>query len=274
MLVAGCDVGSLTAKALILEDEAIRAQAVVRAQARPSDSAQAVMRQALDRAGLNHADLAFCMGTGYGQDQIGFADGVASEITCHARGAWWQAPATRTVIDIGGQDAKAIRLDADGRVVRYAYNDKCASGTGRFLEIMADALEVDLEALGRVGTQATETLSISSQCVIFAETEVVSLVNEGRAVADIVDALHRAMAGRVAALARGIGVADEVVMTGGVAKNSGVFAALAAGLGTDLNALHGIDPQVNGALGAALLAAEAVDGLSRAGQAPSVPRTS
>ncbi len=260
MRVAGCDVGSLTAKAVIMEDDSIRSQAVIPVRTRPADSAEAVLRQALEQADLGREDLAFCMGTGYGQDQIPFADGVSSEIACHARGAWWHAPATRTVIDIGGQDAKAIRLDADGRVIRYAYNDKCASGTGRFLEIMAEALEVDLEDMGAVGAGAVEPLTISNQCVIFAETEVVSLVNEGRAVPDIVDALHRAMANRVAALARGIGVAADVVMTGGVAKNSGVFAALAAGLNTELRALAGIDPQVNGALGAALLAAEAVSG--------------
>ena len=262
MRVAGCDVGSLTAKAVIMEGETILSQAVIRALTRPTDSAETVLRQALDQAGLTRRDLAFCMGTGYGKDQIAFADDVTSEIACHARGAWWHAPGTRTVIDIGGQDAKAIRLDADGRVIRYAYNDKCASGTGRFLEIMAEALEVELEAMGTVGAQAEETLSISNQCVIFAETEVVSLVNEGRSVPDIVDALHRAMANRVAALARGIGIENDVTMTGGVAKNSGVFTALATGLGTELKALAGIDPQINGALGAALLASETVFGRS------------
>ena len=260
MRVAGCDVGSLTAKAVILEDETILAQAVIRAGTQPAVSAEEVLQLALDRAGLDRGDLAYCTGTGYGKDQIPFADQLASEIACHARGAWWQAPGTRTVIDIGGQDAKAIRLDADGRVVRYAYNDKCASGTGRFLEIMAEALEVELEEMGNVGARAQEMLSISNQCVIFAETEVVSLVNEGRAVPDIVDALHRAMANRVAALARGIGIEKDVTMTGGVAKNSGVFTALASGLGTEVEVLAGIDPQVNGAFGAALLAAEAIGG--------------
>jgi predicted CoA-substrate-specific enzyme activase len=267
MHVAGCDVGSLTAKAVIMQDADVLSQAVMRVRPRPADSAEAVLQQALELADLGRGDLAFCMGTGYGKDQIPFADGVSSEIACHARGAWWRAPTTRTVIDIGGQDAKAIRLDGDGRVVRYAYNDKCASGTGRFLEIMAQALEVELEDMGTVGAGAAETLTISNQCVIFAETEVVSLVNEGRAVPDIVDALHRAMANRVAALARGIGIEAEVVMTGGVAKNSGVFAALAAGLDSELKALADFDPQVNGALGAALLAAEALSGNSPQGAA-------
>ena len=196
------------------------------------------------------------MGTGYGKDRVPFADRVESEIACHARGAWWRVPTTRTIIDIGGQDAKAMRVDADGRVVRYIYNDKCASGTGRFLEVMADALEVRLEDMGRVGQTAQEALAISNQCVIFAETEVVSLVNAGKAVPDIVAGLHRAMADRVAALAGSIGVENDVVMTGGVAKNEGVFDALAAGIGTELKQLDGLDPQIVGALGAALFAGQ------------------
>ena len=256
MIVAGCDVGSLTAKAVSMNGESILSQAVVRVTAKPADSARAVMQLALDRADLAWEDVSFNMGTGYGKARIPFADRVASEITCHARGAWWHAPATRMVIDIGGQDAKAIRLDSSGQVIRYAYNDKCASGTGRFLEIMAEALEVGLDDMGPVGQSARETLTISNQCVIFAETEVVSLVNEGQDVPDIIAALHRAMANRVAALAKGIGVENDVVMTGGVAKNSGVFAALAAGLATDLHPLKDIDPQINGALGAALLAGQ------------------
>ncbi|MGD9332123.1 MAG: acyl-CoA dehydratase activase [Desulfobacterales bacterium] len=258
MIVAGCDVGSLTAKAVIMAEERILSQAVSRASARPADSARTVMQMALDRAGLAWEDVSFRVGTGYGKDRIAFADRVESEITCHARGAWWRIPTTRTVIDIGGQDAKAIRLDTNGQVIRYAYNDKCASGTGRFLEMMAEALEVGLEDMGPVGQKARQTLSISNQCVIFAETEVVSLVNEGQDVPDIIDALHRAMANRVAALAKGIGVENDVVMTGGVAKNSGVFAALAAGLAIDLHPLKDIDPQINGALGAALIAGQHV----------------
>jgi len=254
MIVAGCDVGSLTAKAVIMAEDAILSQAVLRVRAQPADAARQVMQQALDEADRAWEDMVFCVGTGYGKDRVPFADRVESEIACHARGAWWRVPTTRTIIDIGGQDAKAMRVDADGRVVRYIYNDKCASGTGRFLEVMADALEVRLEDMGRVGQTARETLAISNQCVIFAETEVVSLVNAGKAVPDIVAGLHRAMADRVAALAGSIGVENDVVMTGGVAKNAGVFDALAAGIGTELKPLDGLDPQIVGALGAALFA--------------------
>jgi predicted CoA-substrate-specific enzyme activase len=187
---------------------------------------------------------------------VPFVQRVESEISCHARGARWNLPSVRTVIDIGGQDAKAIQLDETGKVVRYIYNDKCASGTGRFLEVMADAMEVNIQEMGDVGKQAKEKITISNQCVIFAETEVVSLINEGKAVGDIINALHRAMAGRVVSLARSIGVEADVVMTGGVAKNSGVFDALSESLNLPVKTLNGIDPQINGAIGAALLARE------------------
>jgi len=256
MIVAGCDVGSLTAKAVIMEEDDILSQAVMRVHAQPADAARQVMQQALDGTDLTLEDLACCVGTGYGKDRVPFADRVESEISCHARGAWWRVPSARTIIDIGGQDAKAMRVNADGRVVRYIYNDKCASGTGRFLEVMAEALEVRLEDMGRVGQSARETLAISNQCVIFAETEVVSLVNAGKDVPDIVAALHRAMANRVASLAGSIGVENDIVMTGGVAKNAGVFDALAEGINTVLKPLDGLDPQIVGALGAALFAGE------------------
>lgn len=157
------------------------------------------------------------------------------------------------VIDIGGQDAKAIRLDAQGNVIRYAYNDKCASGTGRFLEIMAGALGVPLEDMGGISLSSGNPVTISNQCVVFAETEIISLINDGRALPDIVAGLHRAMAHRVASLARGIELDREITMTGGVAKNTGMFAALQEALGVRLTALE-VDPQIIGALGAAVMA--------------------
>jgi predicted CoA-substrate-specific enzyme activase len=150
-------------------------------------------------------------------------------------------------------------------VARYIYNDKCASGTGRFLEVMAEALEVPLEELGELSAQSTEKLSISNQCVIFAETEVVSLVNEGKETADILNALHHSLAKRVASLARSIDVKTDVVMTGGVAKNAGVFNALSDALGIELKALNGVDPQIMGAMGAALYAEEKAREMKKAG---------
>ncbi len=254
MIVAGCDVGSLAAKAVILQENQILSHAIARVNAQPAEAARSVIQTALDQRDLRREEIDFCIGTGYGKEQITFADRLQSEISCHAKGAHWLLPSARTVIDIGGQDAKAIRIDDDGQVIRYTYNDKCAAGTGRFLEIMAAALEIPLEALGQTGEDAIAPVTISNQCVIFAETEVISLINEGNPVSDIIAGLHHAMGNRIASLVMGIGVVDDVVMTGGVAKNSGVFSAIANGLATDLKAVQQIDPQINGAFGAALLA--------------------
>ncbi len=256
MIVAGCDIGSLTAKAVILEGDKIVADAVMRARTRPAESAIEVMGAALQKAGLSMEDIQCMVGTGYGREQIPFVDSVESEISCHAKGAFHLMPSVRMIIDIGGQDAKATRLDDSGKVARYIYNDKCASGTGRFLEVMAEALEIPLDKMGEIGAQSTERLSISNQCVIFAETEVISLVNEGKETADIINALHHALARRVASLAKSIDMAHDVVMTGGVAKNQGVFAALGETLEIHMKSLNGADPQIMGALGAALYARE------------------
>ncbi|MBU0991189.1 MAG: 2-hydroxyglutaryl-CoA dehydratase [Proteobacteria bacterium] len=258
MIFAGCDVGSLTAKAVIMKDNEIISSAVVRAGIKPEESALAVFQMALGQAGLHMDDITFSVGTGYGKERIPFVKRSESEISCHARGAFWLMPSVRMIIDIGGQDAKAIKVDDSGKVIRYVYNDKCASGTGRFLEIMADALEVKLEDMGSFSETSEEKITISNQCVIFAETEVVSLINDGKSSCDIINGLHHAMANRVASLAKSIGVSEDVVMTGGVAKNSGVFKALSEGLSVPVKPLNGIDPQLNGALGAALLAADSI----------------
>jgi predicted CoA-substrate-specific enzyme activase len=256
MKTAGCDIGSRTAKAVIFENNTIISSAVIPAKLDPIESSETVIKMALDQANLTMADIEKTVGTGYGQQEIPFANCLESEIVCHAKGAWWNIPSARMVIDIGGQDSKAIKMDENGKVVRYTYNDKCASGTGRFLEIMADALHVELDDMGKVGKTYKEQLHISNQCVIFAETEVVSLINEEKDVADILNALHISLANRVASLARSLTIAPDVIMTGGVAKNSGVFDALSEGIGLPVKALEGIDPQINGALGAAIIASE------------------
>ena len=259
MIVAGCDIGSLTAKAVIVENGKILSDAIVRVKTRTEDSAKEIMQMALDKAKLTMDSIGYVVGTGYGREKIPFADSVESEISCHAKGAFKVMPSVRMVIDIGGQDAKATRMDDSGNVARFIYNDKCASGTGRFLEVMAEALEVPLEELGSLAAKSKEKLSISNQCVIFAETEVISLVNEGKETADILDALHHSLAKRVASLARSIEVNEDVVMTGGVAKNAGVFNALSEALNINMKSLDGVDPQIMGALGAALFAEERSD---------------
>ena len=259
MITAGCDIGSLTAKALILKDGKILASEVILASAQPEKSAIEVMRRAVEKADIKMEDIEYCVGTGYGRKHIPFMNSPESEIACHGRGAVWQVPSARTVVDIGGQDAKAIRVNEKGNVERYVYNDKCASGTGRFLEIIADSLDIELNDMGDISGQSSEKLTLSHQCVIFAETEIISLVNEGKEIADILSALHQAVANRAASLARGIIVEPDAVMTGGVAKNSGMFWALERALGMKM---HRVDnPQINGALGAAVFAADKIEGL-------------
>ncbi len=259
MIVAGCDVGSLSAKVVILKDGDILAYKVIRAKSRPEESARKVMEDVVEQSDISIDAIDYCVGTGYGRNQIPFADAVESEIACHGRGAQWLVPSIRMVLDIGGQDAKAIRLDGDGKVIRYVYNDKCASGTGRFIEIMAEALGVALEDMGEISAQAEEPVTISNQCVVFAETEIISLINDGRKLPDIVGGLHRAMAHRVASLAKGIELEEDIAFTGGVAKNRGMFLALEEALGVTIQQM-GSDPQITGALGAALFASEAVAG--------------
>jgi len=256
MFYGGCDVGSRTAKAVIINEDKIASSALLDTGSSPEVVAGNVMDTALSEAGICMEDLSRIVGTGYGRRRIPFAHAMESEISCHGLAAWWSNPSARAVIDIGGQDAKAIRLSPDGGVIRYMYNDKCASGTGRFLEIMAEALGLPLSALEETGDKAVKRCVLSSQCVIFAETEVISLLNAGRSIPDVVAGLHFALAGRVAALARGIGVEAPVVMTGGVAKNKGVFKALSETLGLELVPMSGVDPQLAGALGAALKARE------------------
>ncbi len=256
MFTAGCDVGSLSAKALIMKNGDVLASHVIFARPEPGDSAREVMEKALDKAGLCLADISYCVGTGYGRNSIPFADAVESEIICHGKGAQWLMPEVHMVIDIGGQDAKAIRLDERGNVIRFAYNDRCASGTGRFLEVMSGAMGVNLEDMGEISSTAKNPLSISNQCVVFAETEIISLINAGNNLPDIVAGLHKSLAHRVAALARGIELESEITMTGGVAKNIGMFAALEEALGVKLRKIA-TDPQIIGALGAALIARQA-----------------
>jgi predicted CoA-substrate-specific enzyme activase len=252
MIVAGCDIGSLTAKAVIMNDGKITASEVMQAKPDPEISAKEIMGLALNRAGLSMKDIEFCVGTGYGRKHIPFMNSTESEIACHARGAVWRLPSARMVIDIGGQDCKAVKMDDKGSVTRYVYNDKCASGTGRFLEIIAGSLDIALEDMGAISEKSSKKLTLSSQCVIFAETEIISLVNDGAEIPDIVNALHYALANRAASLARSIVVETDAVMSGGVAKNSGLFRALGEVLGVKLHSIE--NPQANGALGAALFA--------------------
>jgi len=191
--------------------------------------------------------------TGYGRNSVDFADKAITEITCHAAGAYFQDPAVRSVIDIGGQDSKAISMDDAGRVNDFVMNDKCAAGTGRFLEVMARALEVDLDAFGEMSLKADTPAAISSLCTVFAESEVISLIARGEKRENIIAGIHESIGSRVLAMAKRVGVTEPVMMTGGVAKNIGVVKALENRAGVSIKVSP--NAQINGAIGAALLAA-------------------
>ena len=252
MITAGCDVGSLTAKAVVMEQGKILGSSIQKVRAHPEQAGQEVLESALREVNLDKGDVGAIIGTGYGGKNLPFVNRYESEIICHSQGAVWQEPDTGIIIDIGGQDVKAIKTDAQGNVLRYIYNDKCASGTGRFLEIIAEALELELDELGEIHDKSGKDLSLSNQCVVFAETEVISLVGEGEEIPDIVRAMHYSVSHRAASLARSLEIKPVAVMSGGVAKNRGMFKALQDSLGTELRSIPYF--QLNGAIGAAILA--------------------
>jgi predicted CoA-substrate-specific enzyme activase len=190
--------------------------------------------------------------TGYGRNSLEFADKAVTEITCHAVGAHYLNPKVRSVIDIGGQDSKAISIDERGGVKDFAMNDKCAAGTGRFLEVMARALEVDLEDFGNLSITADQPSKISSLCTVFAESEVISLISQGEKRENIIAGIHESIAARVSAMANRVGIKTPIMMTGGVAKNVGVLKALETKLGQPIEVSE--KTQVTGAIGAALIA--------------------
>ncbi|HOT46495.1 MAG TPA: acyl-CoA dehydratase activase [Spirochaetota bacterium] len=260
MMVAGCDVGSLTSKAVIMGDGKIVASVIIKSKARPGDSADAAMGQALSKAGLSMNDIACCVGTGYGRDRISFVKEAVTEIACHAKGAQWLVPSARTVIDIGGQDCKAMRLDARGNMVKFTANDKCASGTGRFLEVMARVLHVELDDLGTLSASSRSAITLASACTVWAQADVIQHLNSGVPVADIAAGINSAMASRMSVIVNNIGFERDVVMTGGVAKNAGVVAALEKLLGLRIKRVTRADPQLAGAIGAALIAGERAQG--------------
>lgn len=259
MIVAGCDVGSLTTKAVILNNTRVISHALIRSSFNPEKSASVVMDMAMNTAGLTMKDIGFCVGTGYGRERIPFVGKAVSEIACHAKGAHWLLPSVRTIIDIGGQDCKAIRIDETGKIVRFVTNDKCASGTGRFLEVMAKLLGLELEDLGNLSAQATNPITLAATCTAWAQAEVIMHLNTNTSKADLASGINQAMAARVAILAKSVGVEKDVCMTGGVAKNAGVVEAMEKQLGVPMRRLR-VDPQVMGALGAAVFAKEKMGG--------------
>ncbi|NVM53323.1 MAG: hypothetical protein HWN66_06430 [Candidatus Helarchaeota archaeon] len=261
MIVAGVDVGSLTGKCVVIRaakkfgmDE-ILSSSITATRVKPVKTAMIVYDEALEKANLNKGEIEYIVGTGYGRVRIPFADKNISEISCHGRGAHYYIPSVRTVIDIGGQDSKVIRVNETGKLVDFTMNDKCAAGTGRFLEVMAKALETTLDEMGPLALEATRPAMISAQCSVFAESEVVSLIADGKNVKNIIAGLSESIASRIVSLVNRIGLKKDITITGGVAKNIGVVKCVEEKLNVKLKTIP-IDPQIIGAFGAALFAKE------------------
>jgi predicted CoA-substrate-specific enzyme activase len=256
MLVAGIDIGSITTEALLFDkDKGVLGYTILQTGADSRKSAELALEKVLALPAKQASDITYTIATGCGRKRASFAQQAVTEITCIAKGVNYLFPEARTIIDIGGQDTKVIRIDEKGRVVEFEMNDKCAAGTGRFIEVMAKALSVDLDKIGDISLNHKKELAISSICTVFAESEVISLVSEGEELEDILYGIHKAIADRTMGLINRLGgVQKEVIMAGGVAKNSGVVKALEKIMDTQLK-IH-VEPQIVGALGAAIIALE------------------
>jgi predicted CoA-substrate-specific enzyme activase len=255
MITAGCDVGSLTVKAVVLEDRQILGYEIIPATVHAVESSRQVMDKLLERLKLSYEDIDFCVSTGYGRRIIPFAQANVSEISCHARGAHFLVPSARTIIDMGGQDYKAISVGEDGRLQTFLMNDKCAAGTGRSMEIAAESLGVDISQLGSLSLDAGEPVKFVFVCSSLIAVEVRQMVLEGEDRANIAAGVNDLTTRRVASLVHRLPPEEEVVATGGGAKNVGVRRGLERKLGMKLVSLPE-DPQIVGALGAAVLAAK------------------
>jgi predicted CoA-substrate-specific enzyme activase len=251
----GVDVGSTQTKAVIVdESHAIVGRSLIATGANVTRAAENAFVAACQAMNLPRDAVGYVVGTGYGRYKVTFGDAQITEITCHARGAHSLFPATRTVIDMGGQDTKAIRIAADGSVVDFSMNDKCAAGTGRFLSAAADVTGVSLDEIGERSLMATNPVRLTSVCTVFVESDIMSYLAQRKTVEDILGGVHKAIATRTMALVRRVGVEPEVTFTGGVSRNLGMVRALEAVLGTPIN----VSPEGHfmGALGAALFALE------------------
>lgn len=251
MITMGLDIGSTSSKAVILKDgQEVLARQLIGLGTGTAGPDQ-VYTLALEEAGIRRSDLDHLMVTGYGRLTFPEADDQISEVSCHGRGVAWLLPGTRTIIDIGGQDIKALQVNGQGRLTNFVMNDKCAAGTGRFLDVMARVLDVPVTSLETLSAQSTHPANISNICTVFAESEVISHLSAGIAICDIVAGIHDSVARRAASLAMRIGVMGPVAMSGGVALNGGVVSAVSKELRCPIQTHK--DAQLAGAYGAALL---------------------
>ena len=254
MLVAGVDVGAATAKTAIVLDGKFISCSVIPTGHIVTEAAKNVTVDALKKGGYTFKDLDYVVSTGYGRHHVKFTNKAVTEIICHARGANYMMPQVRTIIDIGGQDSKVIHVNETGRVIDFVMNDKCAAGTGRFLEVMAQVLDTTIDQMGNLSLKSQTPSDITSTCTIFAETELISLRAEMTPREDIIAGLHRAVARRVVLMGQVVGYREQVAFTGGVAMNQGIRFFLEETL--KMPVIVPKQPQIIGALGAALLATE------------------
>ena len=253
MITAGIDIGSITAKAAVLSDGRVLGSKVAFTGYNAREAGKSVYEDLLRELEMDKSSIEKIVSTGYGRNSVTFADKAITEIICHGTGAYYLNPEIRSIIDVGGQDSKVLAINPDGTVKDFAMNDKCAAGTGRFLEVMARAMEADLDDFGTLSLRSDRPSKISSICTVFAESEVISLIAKGESREDIIAGIHESVASRISSMARRVGVQEPVMMTGGVARNIGVVRALEKTLGVSIEVSE--FAQVNGALGAAVIAA-------------------
>jgi len=257
-IAAGVDVGSTQTKAVLVADEScgvkIIARSLINTGANVVKAAQAAFDRCCESAGIPQSDVGFVVGTGYGRYKIAFGNAQMTEISCHARGAHFLCPGTRTVIDMGGQDSKAISVGPSGEVLDFVMNDKCAAGTGRFLANAAEVMGIDLDEIGPLSLRATRPVKIATVCTVFVESDILSYLAQGKSAEDIMGGVHLAIAKRTLSLARRLTIEPEITMTGGVARNIGMVQALETVLGQNLQVSP--DAHFMGAVGAGLFALE------------------
>ena len=265
---AGVDIGSTMTKVVIVGD-GIAASLIGPTGPEHRKLANRVMEEALSQARLTFEDLTYIVATGYGRINVPFADRQITEITCHARGLHSLLPTVKTVVDIGGQDSKGIKI-VNGKVMNFVMNDKCAAGTGRFLEIIAESLGVPLEKIGEISLTAERIAAVSSTCTVFAEAEIISRLAGGEPVANLLAGIHDAVATRVYSLVKKLNVEPDIAVTGGGAKNIGLVAALESKFGCPL--LVPQEPLITGALGAALMGKDIFEKYAAEGEKPTRSR--
>ncbi len=255
MLVAGVDVGSTLTKVIIIDkNKKIMGRGLTTTGAHIVNAAHKGLNLACNDANIKEEDLRFVVGTGYGRFKIPFGDKQITEISCHAKGAWFLFQKTKIVIDIGGQDTKAIKIDNEGSVIDFSMNDKCAAGTGRFLEVCAQVLNLKLEEIGSVSLKSKDPVKLSNVCTVFVESEITSHLAKGRKTEDILRGVHLAIAARTIGLVRRVGIDPEITFTGGVSRNVGMVKSIEEKIGIPLNI--SADNIFIGAIGASLFALE------------------